>query len=239
MRYWTYLEIKNKVRIDLGLEQEEFITDTELMGYCNLAIDDCESDIHTMYEDYFLAKTTISLVAGQEEYSLPTDIYASKIRSAVYNDGSTVYPVRRYANMSRLFEAIETSKNLESQTTDFAYYLLNSSAVGGVMMNVVPTPKQDSADVIKLYYIRNANRLVDDTSLCDIPEFTDYIIQFVKTRCYEKEGHPNFTQSAQMVQYKKQNMINTLSTMTPDDDNEIEQDASIYWDMESGDGFNY
>ena len=232
MKYWTYLEIRTKVRKDLGIEQEDFVSPEEMLGYCNMAIDDAESEIHTLYEDYFLSETSLNIVANQSDISLPTDIYASKIRGLIYNDGQLVYPVRRHANSLEMFEYVEQDKI--STATDFRYYLTNSSASAGIKLRLTPTPKVDQNGVLKLFYIRNANRMVDDTSLCDIPEFTDYIIQFMKVRCYEKEMHPNMGPAIAMLEYKKKNMINTLSNMIPDDDNLIDQDQSFYWEMNEG-----
>ena len=76
--------------------------------------------------------------------------------------------------------------------------------------------------------------MIDSDSVCDIPEFVDYILQFMKVRCYEKEGHPNTTMAMGLLDYKKKNMINTLSNMVPDGDNLLDQDNSFYWEM--GDG---
>lgn len=231
MRYWTYAEIRDKVRRDLGIQQEEFISDSEMLDYCNMAIDDAESEIHTTYEDYFLTTEEIDLVAGKTDYTLPTDIYASKIRGVIYNNGTTVYKVRRYTNFETMFEEIELDSN--SNISDFMYFLSNNTAESGIQMVLNPVPTVDESSVIKMYYIRNANRMVDDTSVCDIPEFVDYVMQFMKVRCYEKEGHPNFQAALGMLDYKKKNMINTLSNMVPDGETTIKSDTSFYWDMES------
>ena len=231
MRYWTYLEIRTKVRKDLGIEQEDFISAEEMIGYCNMAIDDAESEIHAIYEDYFLSDGIFSLVNGTAEYSLPEDIYANKIRAIIFNDGQHVYPIKRFSNMANLFEAIEGDKN--SSNSSYMYHLKNRSAVEGVKVILTPTPKVDKTDAVTMYYIRNSNRMVDDTSLCDIPEFVDYVIQFMKVRCYEKEGHPNLGTALSMLEYKKMNMINTLSNMVPDEGTLIDSDPSFYWDMGS------
>ncbi len=232
MRYWKYSDIADKVKRDLGIEQEEFITSEELMGYCNAAIDDAESEIHTIYEDYFLTSAALDTVGGTNELSMPENIYANKVRGVVYNDGSTTYTVTRYKNSVDMFELIELDK--ESTSNTMRYFLMNDSATNGVNMMLIPAPKVDKVGAIKVYYIRNANRMVDNESLCDIPEFVDYVMQFMKVRCYEKEGHPNTQLAVGMLDYKKKNLINTLSNMIPDGDNAIEADTSFYWEMGSG-----
>jgi hypothetical protein len=73
--------------------------------------------------------------------------------------------------------------------------------------------------------------MVDDTSICDIPEFTSFVIQWMKMRCYEKEGDPRFEGAAGLVQQQRKQMIDTLTNMVPDGDNEVEMDTSFYEDM--------
>ena len=231
MRYWTYLEIRTKVREDLGLEQEEFIKPHEMLAYCNEAIDEAESEIHTIYKDYFLNYANISLVKDQPNYTLPTDIYANKIRSITYAIATVIYKVRRYNNMEDMFENIESDKTFNFNY-NFRYFITNRSASTGVEINIVPTPQRNETNAIKLYYIRNANRMVDDTSICDIPEFVDFVLQYMKVRCYEKEAHPNLPLAIQVLQAKRKNMNDTLGDMVPDGENNLEQDFSHYQDME-------
>ena len=92
----TYLELTTQVKDSLDLWEETFITDSELLNYFNEAIDLVESNILTIYEDYFLAKTTLSIVSGTQDYALPSGIFAQKIRKIYYNDSSaTRYEIRR------------------------------------------------------------------------------------------------------------------------------------------------
>ena len=85
-KYWTLSEIKAKIKRDLDLEAEDFVRDTELNDLINEAIDEAEAEVHSLYEDYFLTREVVTLVAGQEEYELPTNIYGHKIRRVVYNN---------------------------------------------------------------------------------------------------------------------------------------------------------
>jgi len=95
MKFYTWAEIKAKVQRDLDIESEVFVNDAELLGYCNDAIDEAEAEIMGVYSDYFLARETITLVSGTETYSLPSDIFAHKVRRVMYNNGSSVYEIRR------------------------------------------------------------------------------------------------------------------------------------------------
>ena len=113
MKYWTFEEIKDKVRRDLGMEQEQFVTNIELQGYVNSAIDEAEAEIITLYQDYFLKLTEIDLVNGQRDYSIPTDIYANKIRGLIYSDGNNIYPIKKFYHKHHLFQQIEIASEID------------------------------------------------------------------------------------------------------------------------------
>jgi hypothetical protein len=74
----TWADIKSRVQYELDLIDEDFISATELLYFCNRAINTAESLILNLSEDYFLTKETLSLVNGTQEYDLPTGIYAQK-----------------------------------------------------------------------------------------------------------------------------------------------------------------
>jgi hypothetical protein len=200
-----------------------------MLSYCNEAIDECESEIHTTYEDYFLSKTTISLVAGQDLYSLPTDIYASKIRGIIYQENDLIYPVRRFREMDK-FEKILFTQN-KNPATSYNYILLNTSAAAGIKLQLIPTARSNLTDGLHIWYIRNANRMVDDTSICDIPEFASFVLQWMKMRCYEKDGDQRYQGAAALMEQQRRQMIDTLTNMVPDGDNELEMDTTFYEDM--------
>jgi len=74
--------------------------------------------------------------------------------------------------------------------------------------------------------------MIDDTSVCDIPEFVDFVLQYMKVRCYEKESHPNLGLAVAALESKRKNMNDTLANMVPDGEQELEQDTEFYRDME-------
>ena len=139
MKYWTYAEIKTKVEQDLGIEQEEFISATELLGYCNAGIDKAEAEIHTIYEDYFLSKTDIFPVANDDTYSLPLDIYANKIRGIMFKNQNLIYPMRRIRFNDKFNDIMQTN-HYDVGSDYYRYLLINRSAAEGVQIEVVPMP---------------------------------------------------------------------------------------------------
>lgn len=69
-------------------------------------------------------------------------------------------------------------------------------------------------------------------TLIDIPEFAEFVMQWVKVRCMAKEkDNPNTGMEAQVLADMKQEMVDTLTNAIPDDDDEIEPDFSHYQEM--------
>lgn len=223
-KYWTLGQIVTKLRKDLDLESEVFVRPDEIIEYINEAIDEAEAEIHTLYEDYFLTDATLSLVSGSDEYELPSDIYAHKIRRIVYNNGSSVYTMERIRDWKK-FEVYTTAKNFNSSDL-YQWYIINKVAAEP-RIRLVPKARETGA-FAEVHYLRQANRLEESSDICDIPEFVSFIFQFVKCKVYEKEVHPNY--EASMIALERQRMLmqGTLAGMTPDAHNEIEMDYSYY-----------
>lgn len=226
--YWTYAKIKDKIERDLDLQDEVFIDETELLEYANEAIREAEAEVHAIYEDYFLKRYALTLVQGVEEYVLPTDIYAHKIRRIVYRNGTKVYTIDRVKDWRKFEEyALE---NINKSSNTYVYFVINETVASPKLL--LSPPSKEDGQFVTVWYLRKANTLVDDTSICDIPEFINYVLQFIKVRCYEKEGgNPNLEKSMADLETQRQKMVSTLAAMVPDADNEIEPDLSLYSDM--------
>lgn len=231
MKFWTWSEIKAKVLRDLDLEGETFIQPDEMLGYANEAIDEVERQIHTLYEDYFLKKTTITLVSGQEAYDIPTDIYALKIRQMVYRNGSQVWKLNRMKNWTK-FGEYESEKAVSTGTTQYGYFIINTSP-GQPQIILTPTPTE-AGPYVNLWYIRNANNLEIESDVCDIPEAVNYVISYIKMRCMEKELHPNLSKAIADVEQQKEDTLKTLADMYADNEDTIEPDYRLYHDMTGG-----
>jgi hypothetical protein len=228
MRYPTYLEIRSKVERDLDLgSAADLISADEMLGYYNEAVDDCESIIHTLYEDYFLTSASFPFVSGQSEYSLPSDIYATKIRALIYDDGVNVYSIPRIRDRNKFEEAALAKSYLSNHSYQ---YLLKNPSSAGIKLVLFPAAKQSTSAPV-LWYIRNATRATQDADLCDIPEFSSYVIQFMKVRVMEKDNHPNLQLAIQQAQYLRAQMEATLRDMVPDGDTNLEPDMTSYLEM--------
>jgi len=219
----TYADLKAYLQKELDLEDETFITAQEFLDYFNEAVDMIEASIHNIYEDYFLTNSSLSILNGQAAYNLPTDIYAQKIRKILYNDGSAYkYEIRRVKKLE---------ETMFIQTPDLFSYILTNDAIAGLKITLFPTPVAD-APYVTVWYIRNAKRFTSNTDVCDIPEFTNVLVQFVRWKCMSKEGHPDTVQALEDLGRMKQEMVDTLTARVPDEDNFVLKDMSFYRDYD-------
>lgn len=227
MKLWTYEQLKDKVNKDIAIEDEQFIQPTELLGYFNEAIDQAEQEVLGLYEDYFLNRSTITLVNGTEEYTLPSDMFAHKIRRVVFHKNNEIYEVERLRDW-RKFEEYELAKQFGDANV-YSYMLYNPSA--GQAKLLLSPASRDSGAYLVVWYIRNANVLEANDDILDIPESANFIMQYVKVRVYEKEGHISLTKALGDLERERDLLRSTLAAMVPDANNEIEMDASYYEEM--------
>lgn len=228
-KYWTLAQLVAKVEADLNLEDEGFVTPSEMVGYVNEAIDEAETEVHGIYEDYFLSKEALTLVGGTSEYSIPTTVFAHKIRRITYRNGTRTYTVKRIRDWKK-FEEFELNKVGGAQSgAEYQYFLINSS-VGDPKILFSPDVSESGA-YMTIWFLRQANRLEVDADKMDIPEAANFVLQYVKMRCYEKEGHPNLTKAMEDVEKERTLLTGILASMVPDADNEIEMDLSSYQEM--------
>ncbi len=227
----TLADIRDQVVDDLDLQDDDSITTADLNRWINDAIESAESQIHTLYEDYFLARYEYTLVPNGRELDYPADIYASKVRKLLFKESLTspntaAHEVKREKN---LIEAEGRDIYEYQSATPTLTWIGTNDASSGRKIRLYP--QQARAGILVMFYIRNANRLVDDTDICDIDEFERYIIQFTKTKTYFKHGDPRTEESKGLEEQLKNDMIDTLSNRTPDNNDEITMDVSHYNDM--------
>lgn len=226
----TLGEIKAKVKRDLDLEEETFITDDELNDIVNEGIKICEATIHGLYEDYFKNEACPTITQSSQVVSLPSDIYADKIRKVIYDDGVDVYEIRPIKTLTNI-------PNVTDQDT-YTYDIVNPVSTGTIQsskyIKLYPAARQSSTTDVTIHYIRRARELVNDTDHCDIPEFNSYIVQYAKVECLKKEKDFN----AATAEHEKLNKLNelmiaTLMNRKDDENNEVVMDFSSYSEQEN------
>jgi hypothetical protein len=102
----------------------------------------------------------------------------------------------------------------------------------GMKIELFPTSRETNNSCITIRYIRKAKQLVDDTDVCDIPEFENFVILFARYECLKKEiGNPLLQITKAELEAERRLMVETLTAMVPDNDNEINPDLRFYRDF--------
>lgn len=244
MKLWTFAQVNQKVRADLDLQDELFVTPDEMVGYVNEAIHEAESEIMKINEDYFLQTGFLALVLGQSIYALPTDIYAQKIRALVYNAGSIQYSIKRIRRQTK-FE-IMAMINAYGMEDDYMYILTNTTPGAQNQILISPPSRETSSQNVQTYYIRSAQRVptaaecsppilptapnsaAQLATILDIPEFTTFLIDYTKYKCLLKDSDPRLPEQLLIMQNQRKMMVDSLTEQVPDDDNQIPIDMTFY-----------
>jgi hypothetical protein len=213
MTYQTVEQLLTKVKNDLDLNEETFITETELIGYVNAAINRAEQLILGIHEDYFLTCGDLVITDGSRNVTLPTDIYAHKLRKLFYVNGTNKYEIKRLRQLS-LIPDIE-------DTNDYQYVLANSLS-SGVQIKLYPQARETLTITDGIWYLRNARTVTATSDSVDLPEASNFILQFVKNECKKKELMGEVTQTMKDdLDTEESQLVTTLTAMVPDENNEI------------------
>lgn len=215
----SWAEIKQEILDEYDLNEETFVTEAELVSYINAAIDDIESEIHAIHDKYFETEGFLALTAGQSMYDLPADIYAAKITGVYYNNGSDKYEITPLRDKKRIMSV--------EQEDDYQYRIVNSTA-DGMKLRLYPQSREDSAENVTIHYIRSAKRVTPDNDIIDIPEARGFLKQFVVDKAANKERMTPDAPESPALQRLRKNLIDILTEMVPDDNNEIIPDFSYY-----------
>src|ERR1700758_4855010 len=88
MVYPKFSDLQQHIQDDLDLNEETFILPQSFPVYFNESVAFIESQIHTLYEDYFKSLAKLDSTAGEEVLDLPTNIYANKIKKIYWKGAS-------------------------------------------------------------------------------------------------------------------------------------------------------
>lgn len=224
-----YSTAKTKIEKDLDLESEDFVQDEEMLGYFNEAIREAEAEVIGIDPDYFLTSTYLPLEFGESLYGLPNGIYAKKIRSIIYNNGSLVYEIKQIRGVKKFLERADLI--IANPTNIYQYMVLNDSDEG-FQIELSPPSKETSASNVRIWFVRKVAELTgvgEEYIDKDIPECTNFVYSYVKGKCKQKEAGGEMPADARAeIDKQRQIFVDSLSTPIPDDDNEVLKDTSIY-----------
>lgn len=225
MNLLTYGDLVTKLGNDLDITDEAFISQTELLGYINEAIDDAQSAIHNLNAEdkYFLVPSAFNWVSGQSDYSLPANCYANKMRQIFYNNGDQQYEIDRIKNLR------ET--NFFQPGDRYRYILINPTAGVAPVARFYPPPNETSTNAV-LWYIREMNKLTTgnaSTNLSEVYECQNFVFAHAKYSVMKKTRRADLIAAAKVDRDEQYtNMLSNLQQMVLDENTLIQQDLTFY-----------
>jgi hypothetical protein len=204
----TLNRIRNRVRFETADDERKFGVSTQgTYGYM-LVNNDVRSGVKLRLYPTPREASTVVTTTG--------DIAANEILT---NLGST-------SGISPGWFISSTSANMPTgntvQSVDSATQITMSAGGLGASVGATITFTEPR---VQVWYIRNVDIPDANSDYIDFPEFWHFVAQHVIVNCLNKEvGNPRAqAETMRLEEYRKQ-MIETLSNMVPDQDDEIEQD---------------
>lgn len=228
MKKWTYEDARTKVERDLDIEDEDFVSDDELREFFNDAIRLQHSMIIKLgvEDEYYLSRHKDNTVANVDEYDLPADIFATKIRRVLYVESNTEYfPITRYRGRFKFEQYLQDEQEDESDP-HYKYLILNNAEEGGYILKTVPAIKVSVTDGLHIWYIREPCDLQEESDVIDVP-YISWVFRYVMNRVKEKENRLG-PQDLQELQVLETAMITSLTEQVQDDDDTVDMDTSTY-----------
>lgn len=235
--YTKWSDLRGKIEQELDLNEETFVTLPELIQYANSAIDEAEKMVLELYQDYFLTPWQPTLVNGTAGYTLPATIWGNKIRLAYYTTAGDTQPTYKISRIP-LHETMYVSPmdDYRFMITQAPPQTTDGPVDGGIRFQLFP-PSRESGTPITVFYIRHANRIVDDGSQIDIPEATAFIEWYIRVKVYRKEGHFLLQDAEAELEKQRQFLRESLDQMSPDETELITGDMSFYYEFYTN-GYN-
>jgi hypothetical protein len=215
MRTYTWAEIRTRIRQRVNKEKSQFVTDSEIDTMIEEAYSDMYDILVNTNENYFISSTTLTLTAGVNTYSLPTDWYKLKGVDAVRNGFR--YQMDQVPWESRNKYNITT--NYQSTPVEYAFY--------GNSLYFLPTP--NATFTVTVYYVPAPPKYVSDSTTVDgVAGFEQYIVNKAATMIRMKE-EKDYTPYANAAMAALQRMVNSIQPR--DFENAISITDVTYYDV--------
>jgi hypothetical protein len=155
------------------MENTQFVTDTELITYADQAYREFYDLLINTFQDYTVKPSNITLVAGQEDYTLPTDLLKLRLVRLV---GVSAKPL-----VLRRFNLEEMSR----LTYSFFGYPVRYITFG-TSIRMVPTPT--NAATLQVWYVPTATKITAVGQSIEVYNgYDEYIAVLMAMRMCQKE----------------------------------------------------
>lgn len=234
---WTLDQLRTKIQNDHELHAENFVTPSEIDAFINDAIEDAEQLIIDSFSDFFLTFVDYDIVAGVGEILVPGDMFDFRIRGMYFDlkgfDTNSTGTSQWYKIKKLPIERFSIVYK------DDVYHYRLTNAVSGPKIGIYPDFREDLQAKVRLWYIREAVRLSDDTDILEVGIRPQFVIAHTKVSIMEKEGDPMLDTMQARLEKQTAKLISSISRVVDDDeDSYLEMDLEAldeaYGSQESG-----
>ena len=188
----TVSDVITRVQRTFGDESGVQVTTDDIIRWIN----DAQREAVMQNEGLILTTGFIDTVAGQNEYTLPTDCFTLtevKVKDADQNSYYKLFP----ASLREMDELADGWEGSGQQNYPTVYTKEQSSK-----FTVYPAPLTSVAQGIKLIYSRYANDVTSQSDPIDLPPYLhSYVVNFCLMQAYEMdEDWESAQQKASQIQ---------------------------------------
>lgn len=213
---WTLIRIIDKVRDDVQLHAEDFVTYADMVEFVNDAIDDAEEIVVDTFSDFLLTYEDLDLTIGDRVVDLPVDIYESRFRWLAYSEQG--FDTNNVAGDKYKLTKLKLERMADVDVNDpYQYRLINTTA-DGQKLYIYPPVRVTSDYQFRLFYIRQFRRLEEQLDVLEKGLRPQYIIAHVKCAVLRKMADPMLDVEVQNLMKQEDKLKNSMSRLTDDDE---------------------
>jgi len=195
----TLQNLVDRTRQRADMEGSTFVSDTEVIGYINVAMAEVHDILVDRYEDYYVSTQQFTLPADNPG-TLPNAFY--KALGVDFDTGGTTYRLRRFSFQER--NVYNSPAMVAGRVTNTLY------AIQGAEIKFIPSPTVSGTAT--LYYVPEAQQFatsgsgfMDVTVVTKAPAvafgYEEYVVVDAAIKCLQKEES-----DVQMLMVQKQQL---------------------------------
>lgn len=195
----TLQNLVDRTRQRADMEGSTFVSDTEVIGYINVAMAEIHDILVDRYEDYYVSSQQFTLPADNPG-TLPNTFY--KALGVDFNTGGTTYRLRRFSFQER--NVYNSPAMVAGRVTNTLY------AIQGAEIKFIPSPTVSGTAT--LFFVPEAQQFatsgsgfMDATVVTKAPAvafgYEEYVVVDAAIKCLQKEES-----DVQMLMVQKQQL---------------------------------
>ena len=228
----TFRNMIDDIGRDMNLDFEaegsnSLVREIDVKRYLNEGQEEVAKRLQKIKEDYFVTVYEVPFEAGINEYALPPDIFAHKIRKVAYIENQVFTTIRKVTFKDYI---AYSSPVVATGSYPIGYYILEKPISGqgnklGTSTKLILLPPGGLINVrgLQVFYIRVITPMVNDDDTPDIPESESYLEAYARRKIASFD--PSRTSESFEVEYnvKLKNLLESYTDRTPEEGGELLQ----------------